>query len=211
MTKFRIEDYLSADALEANATATLPLIPRDGISAYDGCFVDDQYRHFEKLTILHMYALTVVHGPVPRGIDLNLSGTKSPKSGLLEPCLFAMADPMDLKAMDYLDRISAGLDSWAEAGFEEPSAVIPQGSGTDGPMSVEVVTLRTMLDFAHSRLRLRIEESSASQARLSGRRLSRTEELEAQAIELRLAADRRRLTNLEACAQDSRLARLTGI
>ncbi len=211
MTIFRYEDYLSMDALEANASVTLPLIPRDGIAAYEGCFVDDQFRHFEKLTILHMYALTVVHGPVPKGIILHVSSVRSSKSGLLEPCILAMAEPQDLKAMDYLDRISAGLDSWSEAGFEEPSAVIPQGSCTDSPMAVEVVTLRSMLDFAHSRLRLRIEQSSASHAKLSGRPLSRTEELEAQAIQLRLAADRRRLTNLEACAHDSRLARLTGI
>lgn len=211
MAKFRIEDYLAQDTLEANATATLPLVPLDGIVRYAGCHIDDEFLHFRKLTIQHLYALTIVHGPVPAGVDISLASTMNDATQTLEPCILAMADPKDLKAMDYLQLIAAGLDSWEEAGFEEPTETFdPSLSGGEGAM-VEVATLQTMLDFAHRRFSGRIENLKGKTAGLSGRALSATEQLEARAIALRLAADGQRLKNLEASLRDNRLSRLIGV
>lgn len=156
MATFEISQYLDTDDRQAEALAMLPIVPRDGIINYPGCVIDDQFRHYEKLTVQHMYAVAIVYGPLPEGLSVTLtSRVQQGETGLLEPVIMATAEVGDVEALTYLDHIRYGLDSWEEAGFPEPSDTLLESRRGQTVSVVEVATLKSILDFAANRLRLR--------------------------------------------------------
>jgi hypothetical protein len=156
MAKFDISQYMGTDDRQAEALAMLPLVPRDGIVNYPGCVIDDEFRHYEKLTVQHIYAVAIVYGPLPAGVSVTLtSRVQKADKGSLEPVIMATADPEDAEALTYLDNIRYGLDSWEEAAFPEPSDTLVETRQGHDVSVVGVATLRSILDFAASRLRLR--------------------------------------------------------
>jgi hypothetical protein len=103
-----------------------------------------------------MYAVTIVYGPLPAGLSITLtSRVQAGIANLLEPVIMATAEPDDVEALTYLDHIRYGLDSWEEAGFPEPSDTLIENRQGHSVSVVEVATLKSILDFAANRLRLR--------------------------------------------------------
>lgn len=152
MAHFSIDRYEDGEDLAAEASAILPLLPAKAIRTYEGCKIDDEFRHFQGLTIMHLYGVVSAYGPMPAGVEVMLSSRAGPIEGLLEPCILASADPADSEAVTYIDNIRCGLDRWDQACFDEPTALLHAQRGGETVTMVQVTSLKTMLDHAMNRM-----------------------------------------------------------